>query len=253
MAGKINLIFLSKKSGQRYSIQLSRAFSMIMLFLFTIIAAVLVFSLSVISMLNNRTLVLQSNIQDLELKKQKMVKNKEEAELYRQWSENLIFKQFNFTDISGRGSNVLPEARLEGEIVPGDFTPKNMFIDVENFNVNRFNLALDFDCYLDLVNRRAGRREISGYFFILARNEEVIPEIYSLWPGGTIKSGKPAAYTEGDSFSILYMKKIKARIIQPEIGPKYNRVDLIAYDDDGELLMHKGYYIEKSLVEYPLE
>lgn len=251
--GKFNLIVLSKKSAQKYSLQLSGLFPLMILMFFAVVLLATVLSLSGVSILSRQGLELQTTLQDMENQKGKLLNKQQEAALYRRWSENIIFKQFNFTDVSGRGYDILPEIRREGEIDPADDTPGRVLIDVDNFSVNRFNLALDFDCHLDLINRQAGRKTLSGYFFILARNDEVIPEIYRLWPGGDIKAGRPKDYTQGDSFSIRYLKKIKARITQPDIGPRYNRVDLIAYSEEGELLMNKGYYIEKSLMEYPLE
>ncbi len=80
-----------------------------------------------------------------------------------------------------------------------------------------------------------------------------MPEIYESWPKTELVSGMPKDYTQGSSFSIRYMKRIKGRINQPDIGSRFNHVDLIAYSEAGELLMKKGVYIERLLQKNPFE
>ena len=97
-------------------------------------------------------------------------------------------------------------------------------------------------------------RKLSGHFFLIARNDDVIPSIYSTWPPARLgPDGLPLDYSRGSAFSIRHMKRIKGRINQNAIGPKFNRVDLIAFSEGGDLLMKRGFYIDKMLLQSPFD
>ena len=99
----------------------------------------------------------------------------------------------------------------------------------------------------------AQNKKASGYLFVMASNTETVPEIYECYPQTEIVSGLPKDYTKGITYNIRYLKKIKGRINQPDIGPRFNRIDVLAYAEDGALIMKKGFYIEKTLQESPFE
>jgi hypothetical protein len=168
---------------------------------------------------------------------------------YKNWADTIIQKQFNFEDIAGKGSSSLAKNILDG---PVEISPAKQsgLIDIDDFQIARINLALSFDCSFKLLNK--AKRHISGYLFIIGRNTETIPETYATWPPAECISGMPADITDGSSFSIRYMKPVRGRISQPAIGPKFNQVDIVAYSDTGDLLFHKGFYIERMLQENPL-
>lgn len=193
---------------------------------------------------------LLAKVAELEAQVIRLEEDKRQALLYKKWADDIIFKRLNFEDIQGKGTNGLARNTLDGEI-NDSFKPAHQMAGVEKIDVRRINLALDFDCSFNLIKQSKNNSKLSGHLFIVASNRETIPKRYSAWPPIEIieESGLPADYKKGDDFNIRYMKQVKGRITQPEIGPKFNRIDLIAYSDTGELIMKQGYYIERLLQE----
>jgi hypothetical protein len=192
----------------------------------------------------NRTTLLEKKLTDLQ-------QAYEEAELYRQWADRIIYRRFNYEETAGKGAPKMPPSSLDGKVISETQQPG--LLDIDELEVRRFNLELDFDVSFKLINATGDSRKLSGFVFIVASNTEVVPSIYAAWPQVDIVSGMPGDFRKGLEFSIRSLKKVNGRITQPSIGPKFNRVDLIAYSDDGNIVMKKGYYIERMLQQNPYE
>ena len=194
----------------------------------------------------------QVQICQLEKNFNEFEKEKKEADAYKNWSNNIIARKLNYEEKAGRG-NMGPSANtLNGEIKDKTMRSSSI-LSINELDIRRANLHLDFNMSFKLINRTKRHHEQKGYLFVVASNNEVVPGIYNAWPAGEIISGLPKDYKLGSPFSIRHMKVVKGKINQPDIGQKFNRIDLIAYSENGDLLLKKGIYIEKLLLENPFE
>jgi hypothetical protein len=172
--------------------------------------------------------------------------------LYKQWADSIIFRRFNYEDVSGKGA-ADPEKKHNERDLTNKTSLEKKPVDIDEFDVRRINLKLDFEVSFKLINRSQNGKKLSGYLYIIALNTEIKPEIFASWPTADIVAGMPKDYKKGSTFSINYLKHVKGRIDQPDIGAKFNRIDIIAYSDDGTIILKRGFYIERLLQQSPYE
>ncbi len=249
MGKQYTIMFLSDKNGRRYSLKVS-CMIVVLIVLFIIFLAVS----TVLLLTSNLSLKKQNTFYEnkLGILKEKMISLNEgsrEACLYKQWADRIIFRRMNY-DVSATGAENPDGLNMRSGEVPGS---KKNLLDVDEFDVQKINLGLDFEVSCKLINLQRGSVKQEGYLFILASNRDVTPPVYSSWPSAEIKSGLPHDYNKGLKFAIRYLKIIKCRINQPDIGPGFNRVDVVVFSDDGKILMKKGFYIERFLSQAAYE
>jgi hypothetical protein len=206
-------------------------------------------SLTNYSRLKKQNSFYKNRVESLQKQMTSLSENSREASLYKQWADRIIFRRMNYED-EGPGCDNTERLNLRSGEVSGS---KIKQLDVDEFDVRKINLGLDFEVSFKLVNLQRGTIKQKGYLFIVAANRDVIPPVFSLWPTNEIKSDLPQDYKKGLRFSISYMKVIKCRINQTDIGQGFNRVDVVVYSDDGTILMKKGYYIERFLSQSAYE
>ncbi len=250
MSREFTVMLLSKNKGRHYSFKVSLV-GMAMLMIF----AVCLISLTIVSLFNYVDEHRQNNdfatqIKLLEAEIGSLNKNSREAYLYKQWADRIIFRRLNYEN----DNNTIAGSIVDG-VIPDESSIrlKHSFLDIDGFDVRRIKPGFDFEISFKLINRFKGNKNHSGYIFLIASNNEIIPGLYSSWPLAELLAGMPKDYKKGYRFSIRYLKNIKGRINQPEAGPKFNRVDLIAYSEDGNILMKKGFYIGRLLLQSPSE
>ncbi|MEI6127139.1 MAG: hypothetical protein WCQ99_11365, partial [Pseudomonadota bacterium] len=197
--------------------------------------------------MSQQNLCLKSSIQRLETDITKLGAVKIDSVVYRQWADTVIFKRLNFEDHLGTGSGTKSDTVLEGEIKEADRTAAEPLLAIEDFDVTRINLSLDFNCSLKLINKSSNNKKLSGYLFLVASNTDAAPALFDSCPPVKLINGMPEDYAQGSTFDIRSMKYIKGRINQQDIGSKFNRLDVLAYSKEGTLLLKKGFYIEGSL------
>jgi len=253
MAKEFTIMFLSKKSGRHFSVKMN-LLTMILfaVFLICLICITGVSFKSYIDMLQKNESS-RSLVKQLENDVEKLKKVNREAYLYKLWADRIIYRRINFEDATGKGTSGLPTDTLDGEVHEEPLEDMQSLLDIDEFDVTRINLGLDFEFSFNLINRSSGKHTLAGYIFVVASNNEVKPEIYESWPRVENLSGMPKDFKKGTKFAIRYMRNVKGRINQPDIGPKFNRVDLIAYSEDGNIIMKRGFYIERYLKESPFE
>lgn len=251
MAKEFTVMLLSEKSGRNYSTKMSRiSLLMIVVFLIALITITTVLLNSYLHVRRqNKSFEFQIN--ELQTNLDKLNDESRDAELYKQWADRIIFRRLNYEDLPGQGNVDLNENARDGEITAESYKSSRSLLDVDEFDVRRVNLELDFEMSFKLLNRTPDRKNLAGYIFAIASNRDVKPEIYDSWPRVENMSGLPKDFKKGSKFSIRYLKNIKGRINQPDIGPKFNRVDLIAYAEDGKIIMKKAYYVERFLQQSP--
>ncbi|MEI6126884.1 MAG: hypothetical protein WCQ99_10085 [Pseudomonadota bacterium] len=253
MTKEFRIMLLSEKSGRKYSVKI-KLLPMLMLAsgFFCLIGGTVFSAISGfnISHQNNN---LHTQVRQLEIDLQRLKDENREAVLYKQWADAIIFRRFNYEDSTGKGTAGLPKSTPEAPTKNIPSTSEQQDVDIDEFDVRRINLDLDFEVSFKLINRSRSGKKLSGYLYLIALNNDVKPEIYSSWPAGEIISGAPRDYKKGSTFSISYLKQVKGRITQPEIGSKFNRLDVIAYAEDGTVIMKRGFYIERFLQQSPYE
>ncbi len=245
MPNEYTVMLLSDKGRTKFSFKTN--FFVLFLFILIVLSIIFlsVFSLQKYLLIKTQTREMTVQINNLEKDIEKLSRENRESELYKKWADRIIYRRLQY-EFTLDNESISEEAILATKSTEPNTEDKKT-VDIDNFEIRALNLELDFDLFFNLVNRTQNNRSISGYVFIVASNQDVKPEIYSLWPQTDHVSGTPENYRKGDSFSIRYMKKVKGRIIQPSIGKKFNRVDIIVYSEDGNILLKKGYYIERLL------
>lgn len=246
-------MFMSDKNGKLFSGKINATALRAVGLSAVGLILILVFSLTQYSLMLHQSGSLKTLLRILQKDFLQLDEENKNAALYRQWADKIIYKRLNYEDANGQGYFSMPVNALDGEVKDDPTRPSRALMDIDNFEVNRINLALDFNVSFNLLNRTKGQKTLSGYFFVVAGNREVIPPIHEARPRAAVPHGLPADYKKGEAFNIRYMKPVSTRINQPYIGPKFNRVDLIAYSEDGKIIMKKGFYIERLLQENPFD
>ena len=246
------IMFLSETSGRHYAVKISLGMLVTAVLVVAGLTVCALLSVTGYIGLSRKTTAYQQIIARQEHDLSELTEEKKEALLYKQWADKIIFRRLHFEDGSGRGNTAAAEGALSGEI-PLSGAPHPAVLDVDEFDVRRLNLDLDFEVSFKLINRSGRTEKMLGYLFIVAGNSEVVPQVFAAWPPVSVVSGIPEDYKKGTDFAIRYLKPVKGRISQPDIGSKFNRVDVLAYSDDGKLLMKKGFYIERLLQQSPYE
>ncbi len=244
-------MLLSEKSGRHYAAKLSLTALLIMLVAGVGLVVMTVVSITGYLEIRRVNSEYFATIAQQKIELNSLTDEREEAVMYKEWADRIIYRRLHFEDRTGKGSSSSAHASLDGE-VPNGAMKTGYRLDVDEFDVRRINLDLDFEVSFKLINRSRGKKVI-GYIYIIASNDDVVPVMYDSWPQVEIISGLPNDFKKGVNFSIRYLKGVKGRINQPDIGSKFNRVDLIAYSDDGNIMMKKGFYIERLLKQSPYE
>ena len=252
MPKEFRIMLLSEKSGRSYSVKMRLMPLLCLLAAVCCLIAVTLFSGAAYITSKRQNAGLQDAVLKLQADVQRLQQENYEAALYKQWADAIIYRRFNYEDTAGKGASTLPRSALAPEVKaepPAEQSP----LDIDEFDVRRVNLDFDFEVSFKLINRSPSSKRLSGYLYIIALNTEVKPEIYAAWPSEEIVAGMPRDFKKGSTFSINYLKHVKGRIDQPDLGPKFNRVDVIAYNDDGNIMMKRGFYIERFLQQSPYE
>jgi len=245
------IVLVSEKSGRHYTMKLG--LPLLVVLLATLAGLMGASWLSINGLVANKgeQTVSVERIAQLEGQIAGLQQESEEFALYRQWADRIIYQRLNYEDTAGQGSSQLPVASLDGKVISDN--PQPNLLDIDDFEVQRVNLALDFEVAFKLINTAADRRKMTGYVFIVASNTDVVPACFASWPQVAIVSGMPGDFRSGLEFSIRSLKKVRGRITQPPTGPKFNRIDLIAYSEDGNIIMKRGYYVERQLQQSPYD
>lgn len=252
MKNKLILLILHEETGKRISVTVnSLLFKMTAALVCSLLCISIIFVFGYLYLLqkNNSFKIilntLQADIKRLEFEKK-------ESKVYRQWADSVIFKRLNFEETMGTGSGLKAGAAIE-DIQDKRQDVSSELLAIDDFDITRINLALDFDCSFKLVNKRSGTTKQSGYLFLIASNTDTVPSIFQSWPKEELENGIPRDFHQGSTFDIRYLKYVKGRINQSDFGTKFNHLDVIAYAQDGTLLLKKGFNIEELLQESPYE
>jgi hypothetical protein len=143
--------------------------------------------------------------------------------------------------------------KTDQEIQPGDSvtetsanpmetalaTPANPTLDVDKLSLvpNEGNASVRFQ--FTLKNIHPENKTVSGYLFIVLANGSTDPPRLAAYPDVALKEGSPADYKKGTLFSIKHGKTVKGQIDKLEQAVEYDQAWILAYSEEGELLMKK--------------
>jgi len=243
------LTVIFKKTGRILSFNISTGrfiISLIFLFLLNILFIFFVFQYG---NFHYKKRVLVKEISSMKAEMEQMSEEIKEAMYYKRWADNIIYRRLYAGSMSGQGSSSHSGVVSNGSL---KLRPESTVIDIslvgiDDFQVKSLNLEMDFELSFKLVNKDKENRRISGYITIVGMNEDVIPPVYGIFPHIDFKNGEPIDCKEGLSFAIRYLRPIRARINQPSIGPKFNKVIIMVYSTEGELILKQGFNTERML------
>ena len=243
------LTIIFKKTGRISSFNISTGKFITSLAILLLLNVLLVFFIFQYGNLQYKRTILVKKVDIMEAKMEQMKEEIKEAIYYKKWADNIIYRRLYTGSISGQGSssfgggisNSLVKLKPESAIID------NSLVGIDDFQVKSLNLEMDLELFFNLVSKDKKNKRISGYITIVGMNEEVIPPVYGVFPRIEFKNGNPVDYQEGLSFAIRYLRPVKARINQPSIGPKFNKVMIVVYSTEGELMLKQGFNIGKML------
>jgi hypothetical protein len=243
------LTVIYKKTGKIFTFNISTGKFMICLVLMFILNGLLAFFIFQYCTLSYKKGILVKKVDSMESEVGQLKEEIKEASYYKRWADNIIYRRLYAGSINGQGSSYLGSGISRGplKLKPESTVIDNSLLGIDDFQLKGVNLEMDFELSFNLVNKDRGHGRISGYITIVGMNEEVIPPVYGVFPRINFEDGVPVDYQEGLSFSLKYLRPVKARINQPSIGPKLNKVMVMVYSTEGELILKQGFNIERML------
>jgi hypothetical protein len=120
------------------------------------------------------------------------------------------------------------------EVSPGSYSDK---ITIEELQVmpSNDNLLVSFR----LVNNNESEQSANGYLVVLAEHDSGLLERYGTFPDIVVLPGNALSFTSGDSYSIMRFKQVDAAIMLGDSPEKYNRLKVLVFDQQGELLLYQ--------------
>ena len=243
------LTIIFKKTGRIFSFNISTGKFIICLVLMFLLNGLLVFFIFQYGTLSYKKGILVKKVDSMESEVGQLKEEIKEAMYYKGWADNIIYRRLYASSVSGQGSSSfgsgIPGSPLK--LKPESTVIDNSLLGIDDFILKSVNLELDFELSFNLVNKDREHGRISGYITIVGMNEEVTPHVYGVFPHINFEDGAPVDYQEGLNFSFKYLRPVKARINQPSIGPKLNKVMVIVYSTEGELILKQGFNLERML------
>ncbi len=94
------------------------------------------------------------------------------------------------------------------------------------------------------MNKLGGGKKLSGYTFIIGKNESVSPPVFKSVPADAVLSlDRPVDHKQGIYFSIYQFKTIRGRIYD-EAG--IEEVEILVYDKEGRLLLTQTHEVPRG-------
>jgi len=97
-----------------------------------------------------------------------------------------------------------------------------------------------------LVKTQPGRRQLSGYVFIIAENSRSNPPQLWTHPKVALKDGVPIDYKRGQSFKVRNYRIIRGKFFLDPDTETPSLLTILAYDTSGETILKKVFTIEEA-------
>lgn len=251
MTMEYNIILVSEKSGKSYSFKIRLSVLIFLAALFIGMIAVTYIASSEYFTLHQKNNALQARLNQSKQDIRRLESEKKEAVLYGKWADRIIFRRTHNRDKTSHGI-MQHDASAPPTVNHKTETNRPNILDIDGFKISRINLEKDFDYSFRLVNTDSDHLKKTGYLFMIT-SSRIAPEQIFCSPPSELTDGRPVNHEAGVFFSIRFLKKISGRIVQPDIGEKYDLFTILAYSEDGNLLMKKIYSINETLNRNPYE
>lgn len=251
MTMEYTIILVSEKSGKHYSFKMRLFVLIILILLFIAMTAATYITTSRYLSLYQKNSALKTALKKTEQSIRNLEAEKKEALLYGKWADRIIYRRTHngekqYSDDTQQQLTPAPAADNESG-------QDNNVLGIDSIKITRINLEKDFDYSFRLVNTGSKNIKKSGFLFIIASNSSTRPIHATSTPETALSDGRPIEYKKGFPYSIRFLKNISGRIHQPDIGEKYDLFTVLAYSDDGDILMEKSYHIDTLLNSNPYE
>ena len=120
------------------------------------------------------------------------------------------------------------------EVSPGSYSD-NVTIEELQVMPSNDSLLVSFR----LVNNIESEQSANGYLVVLAEHDSGLLERYGTFPDIDVLPGNALSFTSGDSYSIKRFKQVEAAIMLGDRPSKYNRLKVLVFDRQGELLLYQ--------------
>jgi uncharacterized membrane protein len=243
------LTIIFRRTGRIGSFTVTAGKLMILLVLVVVVNVVLLFSLFQYLTLRHKNVVLTERMSSVEAERAQMREEITEARYYKKWADAIIYRRLYNGSLSGQGSSSSLNSSFHDslKLEPETAIVNNSLLGIDDFQVRSLNLESDLELSFNVINKDKNNRVVSGYLIVVGMNEEVIPPLYGVFPCIECTNGVPLDYQEGMSFALRYLRPVKARINQPSIGSKFNKVVVMVYSSQGEPILKQGFNLEKLL------
>ncbi len=120
------------------------------------------------------------------------------------------------------------------EVSPGSYSDR---ITIEKLQVtpSADSLLVSFK----LINNSESEQSAYGYLVVLAEHDSGLLERYGTFPDIEVLPGNALSFTSGDSYAIKRFKQVDAAITLEDMPSKYNRLKVLVFDQQGELLLYQ--------------
>lgn len=121
------------------------------------------------------------------------------------------------------------------EVSPGAYSDK-VAIDELQVMASNASLLVSFR----LVNTSEHDQSANGYLILLAEHDSGLLERYGTFPDFDVLPGNTLSFTSGDSYAIRRYKQIETSIALKDRPAQYNRLKVLVFDQQGELLLYQN-------------
>ena len=135
-------------------------------------------------------------------------------------------------------TTTLPEAAAQTGVAESDR------ISVSDVNLVPLQSPKGIKVAYRLVNKSQEGKKITGYTFVLAKNDEMEKSVVEVFPNtAVVEEGQPVDHKKGVAFSIFQFKTIRGRIYTKD---PIKEILILVYDHDGELLYSQSYPVPSA-------
>lgn len=117
-------------------------------------------------------------------------------------------------------------------------------LEVKNIQIENFtdHVKVNFE----LVNISKSDLTISGYVFVMLKNDSVSQQHWMTSPYSQISGGKPLNPLNGQFFSIMRFKPVTIKFPGISNTGVLNQAEVFVYAEDGELVLKKGFRLDEN-------
>jgi hypothetical protein len=234
-----SVLFISS-TGKIFNLTYIRSFVFVMLFFISLLIVLVVILLSAFSCVQNKNLILAEKIEITD-SKLKELKNENEQLRIKLAFLKPSEKPIEINEIKENNNNENIELQKSVKKI-NDFS--KIPLEIKNIDIEGFkdHVKVKFE----LVNISKSDLTISGYVFVILKNENFSEQHWMIAPSSQISDGKPLSPLSGQFFSIMRFKPVTIKFPQISSTGMLDLAEVYVYAEDGELVLKKGFSINEK-------